>query len=251
MMNFVLVVFLPPIAMFVGMSIVEKVLGRHLCNYQVGERNALVAIHSRIFAVIVLLILPSLNIGIEIVRTREISEWFTDYLLGVTLGINANTMIMHSLTSNGKMPVTHILVYAGLYYQVVMHSTLFVYNFMIVISFFSMLRIMDDVAVIFPYPSIVRTSKLLRYSEEVALYLMLVWSFFHWDTVGVSKFVVFPVVFLVAYMYSDIFENNDNLHMLSRKSTTLPSVKHTLKDYRMIADAGKPQNTKVVIEPID
>lgn len=214
--------------MFGGMAIVEKVYKNSLEPLTPEERVAVIAILSRALTVFLLLILPSVNVVFEVIRTHVLPRYFMDYFLGTLFGINASTLVMHTLASGQRFPAPQVITYMVLYYNIITNGSWFVYYFVLFLSVFSALRVLDDISIIFPFRRILLLANGLRYTEELSIFGFLLWSFFTWENRDITKLVVFPTVVVVAYMYSDRLEDDDTFSAVSRRSTTLPSIKKTL-----------------------
>ena len=210
------------------MAIVEKLFKTNLDRLNPDERVAVIAILSRMFTVVVLLILPTVNMMMEFVRTHVIPKYFMDFFLGTLFGINASTLIMHSLSSGQHFPVPQTMMYMILYYEILTNGSWFVYYFVLSLSVFSALRVMDDVSILFPARRVILIASFLRYLEELCMFGFLGWSFFTWENRDLTKFIVLPMTVVVSYMYSDNLQVNDIMPGVSRKNTTIPAIHKTL-----------------------
>jgi hypothetical protein len=232
-MNYVAALVLPPMVMFASVSIVEKLLSSRLSTLQIEQQHAVVSLLSRIFTIMLLLVVPFVLIVFNIVLHRELSGYWEDYCIGCLLTINVCFLCWNSYMNESRIPYHQIMLVYAFYYHLIHHHETLLYYSSLIIAFFSTLRIGDDLSLLFPSPRLIKINTVLRLTEEFGMYL-----FFIVNPSKMSMFAFVASVVVLPWIYSTEIKHHESMYFINRHTTTLPSIENSVKTFPLLLTAA-------------
>ena len=246
-MNYVAALSLPPIVMFAVFSLVEKTYSfyvnslpeelkrRHTDDITMAQKHAYFSLITRVVSVICLNFIPLWFVAIEFVQKKQLATYWSDYIMGSIITINTSTLIWNTLIIQQTNPGSSIFFMYMFYMHIISNPQSFIYSISFLMTLFTILRITDDIYIIYPRPKLERFNRYTRTIEEYAMYLFIVLnvfnlSLYHW----VATAVMLP------WLYSSEIDNYQSLHVINRKNTVLPAITNTIQNQPLLLLTSDP-----------
>ena len=225
-MNYVAAFTLPPVVMFASLSVVEKLYGFNLNRLKEDQKHAFLSLTSKIATVLILNVVPLGFILTDLIRYQKLNEWWVDYIIGCVCTINTSSMVWNMLVTKEGNPGSQIFFLYVLYYNVVTNPQTFLYYTSFMMAVFSVLRVSDDIYLLYTTQTLFFFNKYTRLAEEYGLYLFLL---INYSNLSLVTWLVSALT--LPWLYSNEITEYETFHVVNRKKTVLPSIENTIKNH--------------------
>lgn len=240
-MNYVAAIALPPVVMFAVFSLVEKTYSfyvnslpeelkkRHTDDITLAQKHAYFSLITRVISVICLNFVPLWFVAMEFLQKKQLAIYWSDYIMGSIITINACTLIWNTVIIHQTNPGSSVFFMYMFYMHIVSNPQTFIYSISFLMTLFTILRVTDDIYIIYPKPKLERFNQYTRTTEEYAMYLFIVFNVFN-----LSVYHWVATAIMLPWLYSSEIDKYQSLHAINRKNTVPQAITNTIQSQPLL-----------------